>query len=343
MPSENIYTLISIDEQSVTPKYVQLTNSILKAIETGKIEKDYLLPSINDLSYELEISRDTAERAYRHLKNLGIIGSVPGKGYFVTKTEVKQSTRVFLLFNKLSTHKKIIYDAFVAALGENAAVDFYIYNNDFTLFKKLLQNRKEDYTHYVVIPHFMAGEENAHEIINAIPKDRLILMDKLIPGIQGDYAAVYENFEKDIYEALQEALEKLGNYHTLKIIFPAYTYHPQEIIKGFTRFCMQYAFNYAVVHDMENESIEPGTVYISLMENDLVMLIEKILAGGFKVGKDVGVISYNETPLKKIILKGITTISTDFQAMGEKAAQLILQKSTEHIEIPFYLTMRQSL
>jgi DNA-binding LacI/PurR family transcriptional regulator len=61
------------------------------------------------------------------------------------------------------------------------------------------------------------------------------------------------------------------------------------------------------------------------------------------VGKDVGVISYNETPLKKIILNGITTISTDFQAMGEKAAQLILEKSTAHIETPFHLNLRSSL
>jgi len=343
LPSENIYTLISIDEQSVTPKYVQLTNSILKAIEAGKIEKDYMLPSINDLSYELEISRDTAERAYRHLKNVGIIGSVPGKGYFVTKTEVRQSIRVFLLFNKLSTHKKIIYDAFVAALGEGAAIDFYIYNNDFTLFKKLLNNRKDDYTHYVIIPHFMQSEENACDILNALPREKLIIMDKLVPGIKGNYGAVYENFEKDIYEALSGALERLSKYHTLKIIFPEYSYHSQEIIKGFVRFCTQYAFNYGVVNNMKKEAIEEDTVYISLMEDDLVLLIEKILATGLQVGKNVGVISYNETPLKKIILKGITTISTDFQQMGQKAAQLILQKSAEHIEIPFYLTLRDSL
>lgn len=53
------------------------------------------------------------------------------------------------------------------------------------------------------------------------------------------------------------------------------------------------------------------------------------------MGKDVGVISYNETSLKKIILNGITTISTDFEMMGRKAAQLILEQSTEHIAIPF--------
>jgi DNA-binding LacI/PurR family transcriptional regulator len=62
-----------------------------------------------------------------------------------------------------------------------------------------------------------------------------------------------------------------------------------------------------------------------------------------KVGKHVGVISYNETPLKKLILNGITTISTDFQMMGEKAADLVLNRSNVHVEIPFYLRLRASL
>ncbi|WP_185965281.1 hypothetical protein [Flavobacterium franklandianum] len=40
--------------------------------------------------------------------------------------------------------------------------------------------------------------------------------------------------------------------------------------------------------------------------------------------KDVGVISYNETPLKALL--GITVISTDFKGMGEAAAKIILDK-----------------
>ncbi len=57
----------------------------------------------------------------------------------------------------------------------------------------------------------------------------------------------------------------------------------------------------------------------------------------------VGVLSYNETPLKRIILNGISTISTDFQMMGQQAARLILENSKEQIEIPFLLTVRNSL
>lgn len=343
MKKTDLFQHIYIDYYSATPKYLQLANMIIKAISDGKLQKDELLPSINELSFEFEISRDTAEKGYKYLKKNGILGSVPGKGYFVKTTEVNLNLKIFLLFNKLSTHKKIIYDSFVDTLGDMASIDFYIYNNEFDFFKRLILNNKNDYTHYLIIPHFLEGEENAYEVINTIPKDKLLLLDKLVPGVQGEYAAVYENFEKDIYNALEKSLEKLSKYHTIKIIFPEYTYYPKEILKGFFLFCKQYAFNYKVVHDISIEPIKEGEVYINLMENDLVILIEKILATKMKLGKQLGVISYNETPLKKIILNGITTISTDFQLMGQKAAELILENSKEHFEVPFRVTFRSSL
>lgn len=343
MKRTRLFNHIHIDGYSATPKYLQLTNSIKDAIIAGKIKKDELLPSINELSCILEISRDTAEKGYKHLKSLGIVNSVPGKGYYISNVDFRQRLRIFLLFNKLSSHKKIVYDAFVAALGEHVAIDFYIYNNDFALFKKLLDNKKEDYSHYVIIPHFIEGGEESYRLINEIPKDKLVLLDKLLPGVEGEYAAVYENFEKDIYNALEQARDQLSKYHTLKIIFPDKSYFPNEIIKGFNRFCQQYAFSHKIVNDISTEPIQEGEVFINLMEADLVTLIERIISLKLKVGKQVGVISYNETPLKKVILNGITTISTDFSKMGELAAQLILSNSHTHAEVPFHLTLRPSL
>jgi hypothetical protein len=41
----------------------------------------------------------------------------------------------------------------------------------------------------------------------------------------GEFATVYEVFEKDIYEALEQLVEKLSRYQTIKIIFQKYTYH----------------------------------------------------------------------------------------------------------------------
>jgi DNA-binding transcriptional regulator YhcF (GntR family) len=339
----SIFDHIILDDHSATPKYQQLVNCIINAIQKGKIKKDEILPSLTELSIEFEISRDTAERGYKHLKDAGVLGSVPGKGYFIKSTDISQPLRVFLLFNKLSAHKKIIYDSLIAALEQKAAVDFYIYDNNFSFFKKLLTAKREGYTHYVIIPHFLEGGENAHEVINSLDKDKLILLDKLQPEVTGAFGAVYEDFEKDIYHALAQAVPQLSKYHTLKIIFPEYSYFPKEILKGFSNFCDTYAFNYKVVHNVIDEPINAGEAFINLMEDDLVKLIEKIITTQLIVGKDVGVISYNETPVKKIILNGITTISTDFKMIGEKAAELILTNSREHIAVPFYLNLRPSL
>lgn len=334
---------IRMDDHSATPKYLQLANSIVQAIRAGHLKKDEVMPSINELSFDFEISRDTAEKGYKHLKKIGVLGSVPGKGYFIKTEEIGQSLKIFLLFNKLSAHKKIIYDALANSLGDKAAIDFYVYNNDFSLFKKLVQHRASDYTHYVIIPHFIEGGENAQEIINELDKDKLILLDKLLPGVKGNFGAVYENFEKDIYSALEQALPRLTRYQTLKIIFPEHTYFSQEILKGFKRFCDEFAFGHHIVHYIDMEPIQKGDVFINLMEDDLVVLIERVMGLNLKVGEEVGIISYNETPLKKIILNGITTISTDFQMMGEQTARMMLEKKMRKEEVPFYLTLRSSL
>ena len=155
MKKNDLFQHIHIDYYSATPKYLQLANTVIKAISEGKLQKDELLPSINELSFEFEISRDTAEKGYKYLKKTGVLGSVPGKGYFVKTTEVNLQLKIFLLFNKLSTHKKIIYDSFVDTLKELASIDFYIYNNEFDFFKRLILNNKNDYTHYIIIPHFL--------------------------------------------------------------------------------------------------------------------------------------------------------------------------------------------
>ncbi len=343
MKPTKIFDFIQIDEFSSTPKYQQLANSILTGIQKNLFKKGDIMPSINEISFEFDISRMTVEKGYNHLKTIGVLDSVPGKGYFIKNVEHQQNLKIFMLFNKLSAHKKIIYDSFVTALGDKASIDFYIYNNDFNLFRKLITNRKEDFTHIVIIPHFTENENLAYELIDTLPKEKLILMDKMIPGIKGEFGAVFENFEKDIYNALAKAIVPLQKYKELKLIFPEVTYHSKEIIVGFKHFCSDNAFGYEIIHSLANEVIQKNTVYINLMEDDLVILIEKIIEQKLEVGKDVGIISYNETPLKRFLLNGLTTISTDFVAMGSTVAELILTNLKSQIEIPFTLTLRNSI
>lgn len=339
----NTITSLAINDLSSTPKYQQIYESVVEGIEQGDIHPGDKLPSIHEISAEFNVAKRTVERAYDLLKVKEIIVAVKGKGYYINHSSVGRNLKIFLLFNKLSAHKKIIYDAFVETIGPDISLDFYIYNNDFRLFKTLLEKEGAKHTHYVIIGHFFDGDEKARDLINHLPKHKLLILDKLIEGITGQYAAVVENFEKDLMQALTEALPLLRKYTTLNLLFPANSYHPRAIVNGFYRFCYEHRFTAKVVYTIGHETIRPQNAYIPVMEDDLVTLIKKIKDAGYTVGQQVGILSYNETPLKEILLDGITVMSTDFAQMGRTAAQLILENSCQQVENPFRLIVRKSL
>jgi hypothetical protein len=89
---------------------------------------------------------------------------------------------------------------------------------------------------------------------------------------------VYENFEKDIYGSLTEAKESLAKYNRINLIFPSHSFYPIEIVQGFKSFCQDFAFDYAVLDSSDNVNLKQGDVYITVMEDDLIILLDQILA-----------------------------------------------------------------
>ncbi len=336
---------IKLDNLSSTPKYQQIYNSITQGIEDGNIEAGARLPSIPEICSNYDIAKKTVEKAYRLLKEKEIIKAVHGKGHYVKTSQVKQRRRIFLIFNKLSRHKKIIYDSFVKELGEDVAIDFYVYHNEFALFKEMIINPNHAvvYSNYVIIPHFLSSAYKAREIINELPNHKLLILDKWVKGIEGKYAAVYQNFEENIYDALHQLRSKISKYDKVNLIFPYDTYQPRDIIWGFQRFCVDAGIAHEVISDIETHELARREVYITLMEEDLVHLIKKTKLLDFKPIRDIGIISYNENPIKEILLDGITVISTDFEEMGRLAARQIIDGTANHVENPFRVIERNSL
>ncbi|NJO03646.1 MAG: substrate-binding domain-containing protein, partial [Bacteroidia bacterium] len=242
----------------------------------------------------------------------------------------------------LSAHKKIIYDAFVQSLGAETEVDFFVYHNHFKQFQELIARSLDRYTHYVIITHFQEGGESAYQVLNQIPPEKLLLLDRKVDGVRGNYGAVYQNFEKDIYQALSLASSQLRKYHTLKLVFPYASYHAKEIAWGFERYCRHQRFHHQIIHHIPDYLL-PREAYVILQEHDLVALAKLLKKYNYTAGQEVGIISYNETPLKEVLLDGITVISTDFEKMGRCAAEMILRCQGREMENDFRLILRQSL
>jgi DNA-binding transcriptional regulator YhcF (GntR family) len=334
---------LTIDENSKIPKYQQVVDTIVSDIEIGMVKVGDKIPSINETSEEYYLSRDTVEKAYKILRRRGIITAVRGKGFYVSSTDRKEGKRILLVFNKLSDHKKTIYNSFVKTLGQNATVDLQIHQSDSRILEKIIIENLGKYDHYVIMPHLIDENDSVRTAINKIPKDRLLLLNKDMTGIEGEYGCVFEDFELDIHQALYTGIEKIKKYKKLFLVFPTENYYCAGIKGGFVNFCEEEGFEYEIIERASHHDVKARELYVVIEESDLVEIIKKTSAKNLKLGKNVGVITYNDTPFKEILAGGITVLSTDFVKMGETMADMVKTFSRQKVKNPFKLIVRNSM
>lgn len=330
--------------QSPVPKYTQVVNAVTDAIRKGQLKKGQKIASINELSDEYFISRVTVEKAYNILKEQGTIIPIKGKGFYIHNVDIDAPVKVLLLFNKISNYKKEIYHSFMKALGPNAIVDLKIHHFNVQILRTLVEKHLGDYDYFVVMPYFYEHPEEAISILKNIPPDKLMILDRRIPYFTTGCGCVYQDFENDIIDALDEGLDLLKKYSKLYFVHSNMIPYPPEMARGFRRFCMQNSFQNEIIREVSSKTeVKKGDAFIVIEETDLANVIKNCRTSGLKIGRDVGLMSYNETPLKEVLLDGITVISTDHEKMGESAAKLILNNSKELLKNPFKLIRRKSL
>ncbi|SOE23184.1 regulatory protein, gntR family [Spirosomataceae bacterium TFI 002] len=342
---------VKIDEHSREAKYRQIVKSIIHNISIGNLVIDQKIPSINNFSEELYVSRDTVEKAYNILKERDIISSIRGKGFYIARTKLISKISICFLVNKLSSYKMRIYNSFLSSIGANAHTELFIYHCDESLFLNLLDKHKSSYDYYVVMPHFKTEQLEHTSMTDAvslalkkIPENKLILMDNSLELDSNAMITVYQDFEKDIYNGLKEGIQKLAKYNKVTLVYPeksVYPY-PRRILHGVRKFCYENSFEFEVIDEVFCDMIlNRGDLFIIIEENDLVNFIKQTREHEYVLGTDIGVISYNDTPLKELF--GISVVSTNFMIMGAKAATMILNKEKGKFNVPFNFIDRDSV
>jgi DNA-binding transcriptional regulator YhcF (GntR family) len=85
---------IIIDRESNTPAYRQIVHQFQAAIQRGKLQAGYKLPTERDLARDCEISRGTVKKAYEELERENLVQVVQGSGTFVAGVaETKEVSR----------------------------------------------------------------------------------------------------------------------------------------------------------------------------------------------------------------------------------------------------------
>ena len=132
-----------------------------------------------------------------------------------------------------------------------------------------------------------------------------------------------------MYQGLTQALSLIKKYQTLSLVLSSknFQFTPVGIINGFEKFCLENNISYEIISNLEEEEhLQKDHAYLVFRENDLVRFINWSNKKNWKLGEDIGLISYDDTPIKEILAEGISVISNDFALMGKRAAEMILSR-----------------
>jgi DNA-binding transcriptional regulator YhcF (GntR family) len=332
--SEKKFTFI-INHESDIPKYQQLVDAINNAIAENILDKGDQLPSVNSICKNNQLSRDTVFKAYSILKEQKLIDSVPNKGYFVAG----ETRKVLLVLDTFKAYKEVLYHSFVNNLDENIIVDVQFHHYNIENFKTIINNSIGKYFKYVVMNF---DNKEVAPTLSAIANEKLLLIDWNIHSkTKNNY--VFQDFGKAFYDALKQAEDLFRKYKEIVFVYPTFTHHPKETLTFFKKFCVDYTFNYKIITKANDFVIEKNTAYISVSDRILGMFLEQCREKDLEPGKDVGFLSYNETPMKKFIYKGISVVTTDFKELGTKGAEFITKEEPMQYYVPTNLITRESL
>ena len=319
-----------------TSKIKSLADGISLSIMHGKLRIGDNLPSINEASSMYKVSRDTVFKAYNELKRRGLIDSNPTKGYFVTG----EVNHILLLLDTYSAFKQNLYHCFAANLPENYKVDLIFHQYNEHLFETIVRESIGRYSMYVVMNF---SNENLSDTLKSIPNSKLLLLD-FGNFEKSQYSYICQDFNDALYNCLNKGLDLMHKYKKIVFVFPEELSHPVSSIDYFTKFCAEQKFENEVIRrEKDWKGVEKDTAYLCILPEDLVKIIKDADLKQFEIGKDIGLIAYNENPVLEVIKNGISTISVDFGLMGEKAANFITNKQPIQEYLPTELILRNSI
>ncbi len=325
----------TIDNNSNSLKFQQLIDAILDSISRKELKQGDMLPSVNQLMKECQLSRDTVFKAYAELKKRGAVESVPNRGYFVTRN----ITKVFLFLDTFKAYKEVLYGSFLKHLPKNISVDLHFHHYNIGVFEKIITESSGRYSKYIIMNF---DHKKVPGIINKIEKEKLLIIDWKIHSTE-NCSEVFQDFGEPVFNCFSNNIDKIKKYREFTFYYPPFTYHPKIAIEYFEKFCTENKIKHSVIYNPVDFKIKKGGLYFLVSDRTLATFLDQCAEKEFEPGHDVGVISYNETPMKKYVKNGISVISTNFELMGQKAAEFVTTGKQIRVEVPTTLKVRASI
>jgi len=313
---------IIIDSNAGETKLQQLINGLLQYINAGCTEGD-ILPSVNALSKQLGISRDTVFKAYSELKRRKVVDSTPTRGYFVNR----DINKVLLLLDYYSPFKDIVYREFERNLDSTWSIDLVFHHYNQNLFDSVILECVGRYNYFIVM-NIDTKTLKIAESLKKLDPSKLLLLDIPIEDWQSfdqtKYNFLWQDFDNSVFEALNSLSNEISAYKKFNLIYTNKLQHPTSTLKAYEKFCKQINLEANIITDTENLTVSTGEAYFILRQSDLYTLLTACKKNGLSIGNDIGILAYNDIPLYEFVSCGITVISANFKKMGKLASEFVL-------------------
>lgn len=320
-------------------KHERIVTGIKNSIEDKEIKKGDTLPSINQMAVKLGYSRETVVKAYNSLKEKGILKSKHGLGYFISDEDVHQKLKLALVLYGFQTFQQTFYNTLKKSLGNRYKIDVFFHHNNEEIYRSILQNIRHGYGMYVVAP---IQSVEAEDMLSSFPNNKLLIVDRY-QYLNDEVAHITQEFEFSLSQVFEVLEERIKQFKKVIFYFNDNMDYPVGIKNAFLSFCTEREIKYEAYEDYDSGHLEKDVVFFTIGDSDLWALLKDAKEEGLVIGKDIGILSHNDSPVKEIIVDGITTFSTDFELMAEKAAQYIMNKKMIKEIIPSRLMRRSSL
>ena len=187
---------IKIELGNQVPVYKQLIHEVQNLVNSGEFRNGDFIPSMNELSSQLNISKETVKKAYSILRNMGIVEAAQGKGFYIMNNE-KKRYKILLLFDKISAYKQVLFSSFSEYLGECSEVTIRLHNQDIVLFEQFIEENLDKFDYYIITAHLPLQTQIKERVIKTlkkIPNRKLILLDRHVDGLPGNFGSVFQDF-----------------------------------------------------------------------------------------------------------------------------------------------------
>ncbi len=333
--TEQLVNKMRLELKGKGTKVQQLCDYIQDLIARDNLRAGDVLPSINYLSKEFGISRDTVFKSFLDLKTRGVIDSIHGKSYIVAS----HTKNILLVLDEYSTFKEVLYNTLVSRLPTSYKIDLWFHQYNEHLFNKIISESIGKYNKYLVMNY---SNDKFSDSLLKIDKKKLLLLDFGNFDKTG-YSYVCQDFESSLYESLSTIKVQLRKYRKLIYILNREHKHPQNSKIAFSQFCLDNNFEFEILDEITDKSvIIENYFYLVVKQSDVVNVIKQSRLKKMKMGDDFGLLAYNENPFYEIVENGISSIGIDWSEMGMVVSEYVMNDQFIKTYLPTILTNRNS-